>query len=156
MFGNTFTWKKLYVVQIKKINYSLLIFGLLLCIVMLNSTPEILVICAYKLLLCKEHCSLIKRYWWNKIVYSQLLEGLDVSGLGVTWLQKEKKGRRRRRRKLSWGGKNHEHMARKNSKYLGYITEEVACPAVRRVDCGWLPVIVKAKENKHILCFICL
>jgi hypothetical protein len=27
-----------------------------------------------------------------------------------------------------------EHVARRNSKYLGYTPEEVASPAVRRVD----------------------
>ena len=29
---------------------------------------------------------------------------------------------------------SHEHKARRNSKYLGYITEEVASPAVRKLD----------------------
>jgi hypothetical protein len=30
------------------------------------------------------------------------------------------------------GGENHEHMARRNSKYLGHTTGEPARPAVRR------------------------
>jgi hypothetical protein len=33
----------------------------------------------------------------NKIVYSQLLEGLEVGGFGVTWVEKEK-GRRRKKK----------------------------------------------------------
>ena len=33
------------------------------------------------------------------------------------------------------GGKmDHEHMAKRNSKYLGYTNEEVAKPAIRRVN----------------------
>ena len=31
-------------------------------------------------------------------------------------------------------GRNHEHMARRNNKYAGYTTGEVARSAVRRVD----------------------
>jgi len=31
---------------------------------------------------------------------------------------------------------DHEHMARRNSQYLGYTTGEVARPAVREVDQG--------------------
>jgi hypothetical protein len=34
------------------------------------------------------------------------------------------------------GEKNDEHMARRNSKYLGYSTGEVVRLAVRRVDEG--------------------
>ena len=40
---------------------------------------------------------------------------------------------------------NHEHMARTNSKYLGYTTGEVARLRVRRVDYVFFLVIVKAK-----------
>lgn len=46
---------------------------------------------------------------------------------------KEKLGRR----KMGGGsmrGRTREHMARKNSKYLGYTTGEVARPTDRRVE----------------------
>jgi hypothetical protein len=46
----------------------------------------------YQLLLCKP-CSLIYNYWLNKIGWSQLLEGLEVGGFGVTWLEEERPGR---------------------------------------------------------------
>jgi hypothetical protein len=38
---------------------------------------------------------------------------------------------------------DHEHMARRNSKYQRYTAGEVATPAVRFM--GYLPVIVNAK-----------
>ena len=50
---------------------------------------------------------------------------------------REKKGRKkkqRRRRKSPREEKDHEHMTRRNSKYLGYTAGEVARPGVRRVD----------------------
>jgi hypothetical protein len=34
------------------------------------------------------------------------------------------------------GKKKHEHMAKRNSKYLGYTTEEVTRPTVRGVGQG--------------------
>jgi hypothetical protein len=52
--------------------------------------------------------------------------GLKEEGLG------EERGRRRR--KWPCGERNLEHMARRNSKYLGHTTGEVARPAARKVD----------------------
>jgi hypothetical protein len=40
---------------------------------------------------------LIFNYWLNKIGYSQLLEGLEVDGLGVTWLEGERLGEKRKK-----------------------------------------------------------
>ena len=34
------------------------------------------------------------------------------------------------------GRRSHEHMTRRNCKYMGYTAGEVARPAVRRVDEG--------------------
>jgi hypothetical protein len=51
-----------------------------------------------------------------------------------------------RRRKPPLGERNHEHMARRNSKYLGYSPWEVARPVIKRVIRGDSTlVIVKAK-----------
>jgi hypothetical protein len=38
-------------------------------------------------------------FWSNKIDCSQLLEGLELGGLGVTWLEEERWEKRRRRRR---------------------------------------------------------
>jgi hypothetical protein len=42
-------------------------------------------------------------------------------------------------------GDGHEHVARRNSKNLGYTTGEVARPAFRKKILNLFPVIVKAK-----------
>jgi hypothetical protein len=42
-------------------------------------------------------------------------------------------GRLRERRNPLWEEMDHEHMAVRNSKYLGYTAGEVARPAVRKV-----------------------
>ena len=73
----------------------------------------------------------------NRIGYSQLLEGLEVGGFGVTWLEErdqEEEEKTRGEEEATWGEMDCEHMARRNSKYLGYTTGEVARPAVRKVD----------------------
>ena len=82
---------------------------------------------------------------------SQLLEGLEVGGFSVTWLEREGKaggrtrerereggkerGRERRRegggRDAAIRGDGDERMARKNSRCTA---GEAARPAVRRVD----------------------
>lgn len=59
--------------------------------------------------------------------YSQLLEGSEVGGLGVTCLEEE----RSEGKKMS--ERSHEHMTRRNSKYLGYTTGHIVRPAVRRI-----------------------
>ena len=43
-------------------------------------------------------------------------------------------GRDRESKRLPSEEMDHEHMARRNSKYLGYASGEVPRPAVRRVD----------------------
>ena len=48
--------------------------------------------------------------------------------------QEEEEENLRERRKLPGGEMDSEHVARRNSKYLGYTTGEVARPAVSRVD----------------------
>jgi hypothetical protein len=63
----------------------------------------------------------------------------DLAGVEKREKRREEK---RREEKRDWrkgwschyGETGHEHMGRRNSKYLGYITGEVARPAVRRVD----------------------
>lgn len=54
-----------------------------------------------------------------------------------------RKERGRRRRKQPCRERNHERLARRNSKYLGLTTGEAARPALRKVDWGDPPVIVK-------------
>ena len=46
----------------------------------------------------------------------------------------EEKGRRRRKRKSPQEERNHDHMVRRNTKYLGYNAGEIARAAVGRVD----------------------
>lgn len=41
---------------------------------------------------------------------------------------------RRKEEEAATRGVDYAHMARRNSKYLGYTTGEVGRPAVRRVD----------------------
>jgi hypothetical protein len=41
---------------------------------------------------------------------------------------------RRREEKVPWEELYYEHMARRNSKYLGYTAGEMARPAVRKAD----------------------
>jgi hypothetical protein len=53
-------------------------------------------------------------------------------------------GMREEKEAAATGERNYEHVARRNSKYLGYTTEEVANPTARRVDERWPPVIIKA------------
>ena len=78
----------------------------------------------------------------SKIVDCWLLEGLEVGGFGVTWLEEEKKRQGKKERKnrkeeaavMRGEEPGTRNLARRNSKYLGYTTGEVARPAVRRVD----------------------
>lgn len=66
----------------------------------------------------------------------------------MTWLEEERRkerGGRRRRRKPPGGERNHEHMARSNSKCLRYKAVEAVGHAVKGADWGRPPVIVKAK-----------
>lgn len=50
-----------------------------------------------------------------------MLEGLEVGGLGVTLLEKERQGGKRKEEEATMRGDDHEHMARNNSKYLGTL-----------------------------------
>lgn len=64
-----------------------------------------------------------QNYWLNTVGYSQLLEGLEVGGFLLTWLEVEKRerkgerpwrgGERMRREKDRKGEIVHEHTARK-------------------------------------------
>lgn len=50
-----------------------------------------------------------------------------------------------------------EHVAKRNSKYLGYSARELPLSAIRKVDLP-NPVTVKAKETNHslsLISFIC-
>ena len=48
--------------------------------------------------------------------------------------EEKRRKNQRGRKKLQTGERSHEHMARRNSKYLGYTAGEVARPAVREAD----------------------
>jgi len=48
----------------------------------------------------------------------------------------EERDWKRKKRKLVGREMGHEHMGRRNSKYLGYTAGEVARPSIRRVDWG--------------------
>lgn len=56
--------------------------------------------------------------------------GSDLVGGGERKREKEKE------EEAAMRGDDHEHMARRNSKCLGYTAREVTRPAVRRVDRG--------------------
>ena len=66
------------------------------------------------------------------------MEGLKVGRIGVTWLEKERPGREKKkkegRKKLPQGEMEDGYIVSRNSKNLGYNTGEVAKPAVRRLD----------------------
>lgn len=72
-------------------------------------------------------CTLIYGYWLNKIDYSQLLEALKASGIGVTW-EGEKEEERGEREDAAIRGDGQKPVPRRNSTCLGYITGEVARP----------------------------
>ena len=89
----------------------LLRFGLLLCIVMLNSVPECLGLLEnshiYQLLLCRS-CSLIESYWLNK---NGKTNNYKVGEFQVMWLrvaERESKKEKIGRVDMERGGNQHE------------------------------------------------
>jgi hypothetical protein len=50
--------------------------------------------------------------------------------------RKEEEGEVEEEAAMRGGRRSHEHMTRRNCKYMGYTAGEIARPAVRRVDEG--------------------
>lgn len=61
------------------------------------------------------------------------MEILEIGGFGVSWLEEETRGTREEcegeRNPDRGGGRNREHMARRNFKYLGYTARGEASEA---------------------------
>ena len=66
--------------------------------------------------------------------YSQLLEGLEASGMRATWLRVERRDHEWTEEKLPGEERDYEHRIRRNNKYLGNTPGEVTSPADTKVD----------------------